>query len=233
MLSIIIPTFNEEAHVGRLIDELNKQKQVEDEIIIVDGYSTDKTAQIAKEKGAKVILQEKKGIGLAKTEGSKNAKNDLLVHLDCDCSPHPEFLTRIKDHFKTNQDLIALCGVDLYSSDSKFWKTIYNAYSVPVFWLAKITHKITGKYWLAANNNVIRKDIFFSVGGYRSVVCEDNDLMRRLPASKHVKYDSELVVTLSDRRFKEDGFFRTVLLWTGANIKVWLGRGMSTDGYRD
>lgn len=233
MLSIIIPTYNEEEHIGRLLDALNTQKGNEDEIIVVDSYSKDRTAEIAEEKGAKVLLKEKKGIGLAKTEGSKHAKNHLLVHLDCDCVPHPDFLDRIKSHFKNDPTLIALCGIDLYHSESGFWKVLYNAYSVPVFWLAKVTHRITGKYWLAANNNVIRKDVFFSVGGYRSVVCEDNDLMKRLPPSRNVKYDPDLVVTLSDRRFREDGFIRTVFLWSVANLKVWFGEGMGTDGYRD
>ena len=232
MLSIVIPTYNEEENIGRLLDHLNSQKSEADEIIVVDGFSKDKTIDIARKKGANVIQQEKKGIGLAKTEGAKHATNDLIVHLDCDCIPHPDFLDRIKMHF-SDPELIALCGVDLYHSESVFWKTMYNIYSVPVFYLAKFTHALTGKYWLAANNNVIRKDVFFSVGGYRSVVCEDNDLMKRLPANRKVKYDSKLIVTLSDRRFKEDGFIRTILLWTKANIKVWFGRGMSTDGYRN
>jgi glycosyltransferase involved in cell wall biosynthesis len=231
MLTIVIPTYNEEDFIGSLLDQINNQKDPEDEIIIVDGYSNDKTAQIAKEKGAIVVLQEKQGIGLAKTEGSKHAKNELLVHLDADCRIDPGFLRRIKDHFQ-NKDLVALCGLDLYSSNSRVWRFLYNLYSRPVFWIADIMHKITGKYWLAANNNVIRKDVFFSVGGYRSVVCEDNDLMKRLPPNKNVIYDDKLIAVLSDRRFKEGGFFRTILLWSGANVRAWFGRGMSTKGYR-
>lgn len=232
MLSIIIPTYNEEENIAQLLDRLNSQKSETDEIIVVDGYSKDRTAEIARQKGAKVIQQEKKGIGLAKTEGAKHASNSLLVHLDCDCIPHPDFLNRIKLHF-SDPHLVAVCGVDLYHSESRFWKTMYNLYSVPVFWLANAAHKVSGKYWLAANNNAIRKDIFMSVGGYRSVVCEDNDLMKRLPSCKNVRYDSGLVVTLSDRRFRQDGFIRTVLLWAYANIRVWIGRGMGTEGYRD
>jgi len=231
MLTIIIPTYNEEGFIGRLLDQINDQKGGDDEVIVVDGYSKDRTADIAREKGAKVILQEKQGIGLAKTEGSRHARNDLLVHLDADCSIDPDFLGRIKGHFQ-NKDLVALCGLDLYSSDSRIWKFLYNLYSRPVFWIADIMHRISGKYWLAANNNVIRKDVFFSVGGYRSVVCEDNDLMRRLPPNRNVRYDDKLIAVLSDRRFREGGFFRTIMLWSGANIRAWLGRGMSTKGYR-
>ncbi len=232
MLSFVIPTYNEEKNISPLLDALNSQIGEGDEIIIVDSFSKDNTVQIATSKGAKIVFQQKMGIGAAKTEGAKNAKNDLIVMLDADGIPNGEFTKRIKDHFAKRTDLIALCGLDLYASDSVIWKTIYNIFSVKVFWIGKIFHFLCGKYWLAANNCVIRKEVFFSVGGYRSVVCEDNDLMKRLPASRKVYYDSKLVVTLSDRRFLESGFFRTIILWIMADIKVWLGKGDDAKAYR-
>jgi len=232
MLSFIIPTYNEEKNIGQLIDALNSQIKNGDEIIVVDSYSKDRTVDIAQGKGAKVVLQPKMGIGAAKTEGARSAGNGLIVMLDADCVPAPDFVARIKKHFGQRPDLVALCGLDLYSSDSGFWRMIYNSYSIVVFWLGKAFHLITGKYWLAANNCVIRKDIFFSVGGYRSVVCEDNDLMTRLPASRNVAYDRKIVVTLSDRRFREGGFFRTVLMWAVADAKAWLGSGKDAKSYR-
>jgi len=233
MLSFIIPTYNEEKNIGPLLDALNAQMAEGDEIVVVDSYSKDRTVDIAQGKGAKVVLQPKMGIGLAKTEGAKNAKNDLLVMLDADCVPHSDFVARIKKHFTDRPGLIAICGLDLYSSDSALWRTIYNAYSVIVYWLGKGFHFVSGKYWLAANNCAIKKDVFFSIGGYRSVVCEDNDLMARLPASRDVVYDSRIVVTLSDRRFREGGFFRTVLMWIVADIRAWLGAGKDAKGYRE
>jgi len=232
MLSFIIPTYNEEKNIGPLIDALNRQMADGDEIIVVDSYSKDRTVDIAQGKGAKVVLQPKAGIGAAKTEGARNANNGLVVMLDADCVPAPDFVARIKKHFAGRPDLVALCGVDLYSSGSAFWRAIYNSYSVLVFWLGKAFHFISGKYWLAANNCVIRKDVFFSVGGYRPVVCEDNDLMARLPPSRKVHYDGKVVVTLSDRRFREDGFFRTVLMWAVADVKAWLGSGKDAKQYR-
>jgi len=232
MLSIIIPTYNEEENIGRLLDALNAQIKGDDEIIIVDSYSKDKTVDIAQEKGVKVILQPKLGIGLAKTEGGKNAKNGLLVMLDADAVPCQDYLERIRNHF-SDEKLVALCGLGLYYSNSGFWKMIYNSFAILVFWFGRITHFLTGKYWLPANNCVIRKDVFFSVGGYRSVICEDNDLMKRLPGSRNVKYDPKLLITLSDRRFRQGGFFRTVGLWLVADAKAWLGIGKDAKDYRN
>jgi len=231
MLSIVIPTLNEKDNVDRLISHLKAQMDEKDEVIVVDAHSNDGTQDIVKTHGAKLILQKPIGIGLAKTEGAKHAKNNVLVFLDADCIPSDNFLTDIKSHFK-NSNIRAVGGLDLYESDSRFWKFMYDTYSKFVFHWARATHRLTGKYWVAANNSAYRKDIFFSVGGLRSVVCEDVDMMQRLPPSKDVIYDSNLVLTLSDRRFREGGFFRTLGLWLWSDILLLLGKGADTKGYR-
>ncbi|MFH1785245.1 MAG: glycosyltransferase [Candidatus Micrarchaeota archaeon] len=225
MLSFIIPTLNEEKNVERLLKNLVKQIDKKDEIIIVDSHSKDNTASVAKKYGAKVVLRPKQGVGLARTEGAKEAKNDVFVFFDCDCVLSPDFVQRLKKHF-SNKDVPAVCGFDLYESDSKIWKFIYNLYSLKVFWLVRIIHLITGKYWIAANNCAMRKELFFKVGGYRSVIMEDTDFMHRAPPNRKVVYDFKLVATLSDRRFKEDGFFRTVALWIWSDICALFGKGI-------
>jgi glycosyltransferase involved in cell wall biosynthesis len=231
MLSFIIPTLNEEKHIGALLGGLNTQLGEGDEIIVVDSHSRDGTQKIAARAGAKILLQPKNGIGLAKTAGAKAAKNGIVVFMDADCIPSPDFAARIRAHF-SDPKVLAVGGLDLYHSDSSAWKTVYDTYSRSCFHAARLTHALTGKYWMAANNCAFRKDNFFRAGGFRSVVCEDTDLVRRLPPSKDVVYDGSLVLTLSDRRFKEHGFFRTVGFWGISNIAAMMGSGLDTDGYR-
>ncbi len=231
MLSIIVPTLNEKDNIDKLITHLKRQMEEEDEIIVVDAYSTDGTRDIVNKHGAKLVLQKPMGIGLAKTEGAKHAKNDIFVFLDADCVPSGNFLHGMRDHFR-NKEILAVGGLDLYESDSGIWKFLYDTFSRIVFYWAMLTHKVTGKYWIAANNSAYRRDVFFSVGGLRSVICEDVDMMRRLPASKNVIYDSKLVLTISDRRFRERGFFRTMGLWLWSDILIILGKGADTKEYR-
>ena len=231
MLSFIIPTLNEERHIDTLLRHLKPQLNREDEIIIVDSYSKDRTVEIAEGHGAKIISQTKRGIGLAKTEGAKSAKNEILVFMDADCVATRDFAERIRGHF-SDPDVVAVGGLDLYSSESGFWKFLYNTYSTAVFHSSRLTHALTGKFWIPANNSAYRKHVFFSVGGFRSVVCEDTDMMYRMPPSKNVVYDHKLVLTLSDRRFRENGFFRTITLWGLSNISCFAGDGVSTEGYR-
>jgi len=229
MLSIIVPTLNEEEHIRALMEALGPQLAKGDEVIVVDAYSKDRTAEIARKHKARVVLHPKSGVGLARTKGAEAAKNGVLVFLDADCIPSDDFAHRIRKHFRGGKT-VAVGGLDLYNSDSGLWKFVYNTYSKGIFHSARITHFITGKYWVAANNCAIRKDLFFKAGGYRSVICEDMDLMKRLPASRDVVYDGNLVMLLSDRRFSEIGFFRTVALWGWSNIAAWVGDGVDVMG---
>jgi glycosyltransferase involved in cell wall biosynthesis len=231
MLSFIIPTLNEERYIGALLRRLSVQLGEGDEIIIVDSHSRDRTREIAARYRAKVMHQPRNGIGLAKTAGARAAKNNVVVFMDADCLPCRDFAERIRSHF-SDPKVLAVGGLDLYKSDSDLRKALYDAYSRSCFHFARLTHAFTGKYWMAANNCAFRKSHFLRAGGFRSVVCEDTDLVRRLPPSLNVVYDSDLVLTLSDRRFEQHGFLRTVGFWGISNIAAMMGSGRSTDGYR-
>jgi glycosyltransferase involved in cell wall biosynthesis len=233
MLSFIIPTLNEEEHIDALLSSLKPQLKGEDELLIVDSFSKDRTVEVAEGHGARVISQPKSGIGLAKTEGARRAKNDIFVFMDADCRAQDDFAERIRRHF-SDPEVLAVGGLDLYSSDSGLWRLLYNAYSGGVFLSSRLNHMISGKYFIPANNSAYRRELFFKRGGFRSVVCEDTDMMLRMPAQREgIVYDSGMKLTLSDRRFKERGFFRTVALWGWSNLVAMLGKGVSTEGYRE
>jgi len=87
-VSIVIPTLNEEDGIGITIDSIKreefKKRGWQLEILIVDGNSTDKTREIAMEKGAKVIIEPRKGYGRAYKTGFKEASGDIIVTGDAD-----------------------------------------------------------------------------------------------------------------------------------------------------
>ena len=231
MLSFIVPTYNEEEHIEALLKILKPQLEEGDEIIVVDSHSRDRTAEIARKYGCRVVLQPKKGNGLARTEGARSARNGIVVFIDADCVPSADFAKRVRKHFSDGK-LLAVGGLDLYHSDSGIWKFIYDTFSKSVFASAWLAHSLTGRYWLASNNCAFRKDVFLDAGGYRSVICEDTDLTSRLAPSKHVRYDYNLRLSLSDRRFKKDGFLKTLKLWAWGNVTAAVGRGVDSRGYR-
>lgn len=86
-VSVVIITFNEEANLPRCLASLG---EVADEIVVVDSLSTDRTAEIAREEGAKVILQPFLGYREQKVFAIEAASHDIVLSLDADEALSPE-----------------------------------------------------------------------------------------------------------------------------------------------
>ena len=94
---VIIPAFNEEASIGKVIKEI---PEIVSEIIVVSNNSTDRTAEVAKNAGATVLFEANKGYGYACLKGmsyisEKSEKPTIVVFLDGDYSDYPAELTQI------------------------------------------------------------------------------------------------------------------------------------------
>ncbi|MEO8620126.1 MAG: glycosyltransferase family 2 protein [bacterium] len=106
-LSIIIPAKNEEVTLPQVLDDLNRVIPTlagyTVEVIVVDDRSTDRTAELARAKGAIVVPNTKKrsGKGIALRTGFEASTGDLLMMLDADYSHRveeiPGFLAAMKD----------------------------------------------------------------------------------------------------------------------------------------
>ncbi len=87
-ISFVIPTLNEEEGIGITIESINRKKLKERgwdyEILIIDGNSRDRTREIAEQKGAKVIIEPRKGYGRAYKTGLAMAGGDIIVTGDAD-----------------------------------------------------------------------------------------------------------------------------------------------------
>ena len=87
-ISVIIPALNEEEAIGKVIKDIPEHVN---EIIVVDNGSTDNTAKISREAGARVVFEKRKGYGYACLAGISAVKDpDIVVFLDGDYSDYPE-----------------------------------------------------------------------------------------------------------------------------------------------
>jgi len=92
-VSVIIPVLNEERGLARVLDDLPREGI--GEVLVVDNGSTDRTAEIARERGAIVVNEPRRGYGRACLSGIERARErppDIVVFLDGDYSDHPEEL---------------------------------------------------------------------------------------------------------------------------------------------
>jgi glycosyltransferase involved in cell wall biosynthesis len=86
-VSVVLPCLNEEATVGSVIDEAFAGLHaagVEGEVIVVDNGSTDRSAEIARERGARVIEETRRGYGSAYLAGLAAARGESIVLADAD-----------------------------------------------------------------------------------------------------------------------------------------------------
>tara|TARA_B100000767_G_scaffold275243_1_gene311206 strand:- start:3430 stop:4122 length:693 start_codon:yes stop_codon:yes gene_type:complete len=91
-IKVIIPAYNEQDSIGFVIRGIPK---IVDEIIVINNNSTDNTAQVAEDSGAKVLFEKRVGYGYACLKGidylkQKEIKPDVVVFLDGDFSDFPE-----------------------------------------------------------------------------------------------------------------------------------------------
>ena len=84
LISVVVPTYNEEHYIGDLLESIKNQTYRNYEIIAIDSYSKDKTRSILKKYGATVIEVPKSNIAAARNAGIKRAKGDIIAFIDAD-----------------------------------------------------------------------------------------------------------------------------------------------------
>ncbi len=92
-ISVVIPALNEEKAIALVLQSI---PSLADEIIVVDNGSTDQTAQIARDNGARVISEPTPGYGRACMAGVQAATSaDIIVFMDADAADNPNEMTHL------------------------------------------------------------------------------------------------------------------------------------------
>lgn len=105
-IKVIIPAFNEENGVGKVIAEI--PTDFVNEIIVVNNASTDNTEKVAREGGATVLYESTPGYGIACLKGMEyvarlNEKPDIIVFMDADHSDYPEEIKMLVEPILRNE----------------------------------------------------------------------------------------------------------------------------------
>jgi len=115
-LSVVLAVRNEEKNIGRCLDSI---KDIADEIVVVDEYSTDKTVEIAKEHGAKVFLEPHHNIFHITKQGAlEKATGEWILQLDADEVVTPELAKEIELVIR-NQKLVVNGKKELFERHQK------------------------------------------------------------------------------------------------------------------
>ena len=103
-VSILLLTLNELDGLKLILPRIKKEWY--DDLVIVDGGSTDGTFEYAKEQGYFIFRQVKKGFGAAITEGTEKLTGDTIIVLSPDGNSIPELIPKITDKMKEGYDIV-------------------------------------------------------------------------------------------------------------------------------
>jgi glycosyltransferase involved in cell wall biosynthesis len=122
-ISVVIPARNEEGGIGHVLESI---PDYVDEMIVVDNASTDRTAEIARSKGAVTVLESRRGYGSALRCGFQAAKNDVIVAMDADGTYPAEQIAEIMDVLqRENADFISCSRFPLTNKDAMSKRNIF------------------------------------------------------------------------------------------------------------
>jgi len=165
------------------------------------------------------------GIGICRNRGLKAAKGKIIASLDADSVLCKGWLDRVALNFEIDPELKALSGPSYYGN------VIYDLWSSFTRLPNNFT-SITGFAYLGANNSAYDKEYLKEIGGWSEDLDEEMDISLKL-FLKHakIKYDWNLRVKLSDRRFKQIGFLKTISGWSFNSVKAIFGYKSDLSGY--
>lgn len=213
LLSIIIPTLNEEETIGNLLNYLQKNSVFKTaEVLLIDGGSTDQTAFIAKQFAVRIFHSEK-GRARQMNLGARMAKGKVLYFLHADTYPPENFVTTVMKAIEEGAD--AGCFRMKFFPSNKF----LNFFS----WFTRVNLLICRG---GDQSLFIRKEVFDELGGYNESynVYEDGEFISRLYRKKSFKILPESVVT-SARKYESRGMWALQFHFAMIHLINFMGAG--------
>jgi glycosyltransferase involved in cell wall biosynthesis len=225
MISVIIPTLQEEKYIEKTLSNLIIFAP-KIEIIVVDGGSTDRTVEIAKLFTDKVFQIGERGISKAKNYGAKRAKGEILVFLDADVIVPHGFLEKVLKTFENRKVVGATChNMPVRPKPLEF--VYFSLFNLLTRFSIAVLPKTRFKYGSRGEFMAVRKSEFFRVGGFNEkMAClEDYDLTFRISGSGKFVFIEDLTVYESMRRVRKFGLSKISRMWT-AELLAWLVYGV-------
>jgi rSAM/selenodomain-associated transferase 2 len=214
-ISVIIPTFNEELTIGKTLDVLARLVNV-DEIIIVDGGSTDKTIEIAERykqvKKLKIIKFAEANRGKQLHEGTIHASSDIFWFLHADTRPVQGCARQIKAFMRYEE----VVGGN--------FEVVFDGKSRWARFLTKLYPQLRSIGLIYGDSAIFaRRSTYEKIRGYKPLpLFEDVNFYKRLQKKGQFQHIN-LPVTTSSRRFENRSFVWTFAKWSVFQGLYWIG----------
>ena len=222
-VSFIIPALNEEKRIASLIDDIRLLgDKFRYEIIVSDGYSNDRTVQIAQDKGVTVVYDNPlspKTIANGRNTGASVASGDIFIFCDADTviKDPAFFMSRVMETLADEKIVGGAPSLKIFPEETILKDKIFHfLFNGIVKFSFSTTVPICG-----GQCQIVRRSAFIEAGGYNENIVhgEDSDFFRKLRKSGKLHFFSDLVVYESARRYRHFGYI--TLLFEGAFSLVY------------
>jgi rSAM/selenodomain-associated transferase 2/rSAM/selenodomain-associated transferase 1 len=210
LISVIIPTWNEESNISVLLEDLVAAPNVE--TIVVDGNSSDGTREIVANHNIKVISTSRCR-AIQMNTGAKKARGDILLFLHADTRLPANWPLMVRDALAEPG---TAAGAFEFAIDDKMKKMRI---------IERLTNFRSRKFQLPYGDQAIflKADLFSRIGGYNDLpIMEDFELIRRLRKFGRVVTVPARALT-SGRRWRTLGILRTTLINQAMILGYFLG----------
>ena len=218
ILSIIIPTYNEEEYLPILLDSIKSQSFDDYEIIVADANSTDKTREVAESYGCTVVDGGLPAVG--RNNGAKIAKGEYLLFLDSDLELTEDYLRNALYEFRMERLGIAITQMTPMSNkiEDKIFHDFANYFMISV---EKIKPHGAGCYGIIA-----RKELHDRCNGFDEDLTfgEDTDYIERLAKIEPFKVLRNAKIGVSTRRLEEEGIETLIKQYGRSTVNDFLGK---------
>jgi glycosyltransferase involved in cell wall biosynthesis len=234
MISIIIPTYNEEKIVGETLTKLRRKLTLPHEIIVSDDNSTDKTVEIAREFADKVVTFSKLprlSAGEVRNRGVAVATGEFLVFIDCGSfiEDPDAFFTEALLNFRKKKIVGVSAKVEVLPEIASTLDDVISGVLNNGYWfLNNVIH--IGSAW--GKFMMVRREAFDAISGFRPDLAagEDIDFFYRLSKIGRTHFDRDLIVLHPNRRAHQIGWMNLLLIWTRNTLYlIFLGRSYSKE----
>ncbi|MBN1868501.1 glycosyltransferase [Candidatus Sumerlaeota bacterium] len=193
-LSVVIPAFNEEKLLGACLDSvreacgaLERGGDFEWEIVVCDNNSTDATAPIARERGARVVFEPHNQIARARNRGAEAARGDWLFFIDADSVLSENLLRDIVETARRGDTVGGGATVRFNDDASDLVRRTVRGWN----WISRTFR------WAAGSSVWCRTDAFRAIGGFSEefYISEEIDFSKRLKRYARARKERFVILT--------------------------------------
>lgn len=217
-VSVVIPAYNEENYLLSCLESIGKQDYAgEYEVIVVDNASTDNTAKIALDWGAKIVYENKRSPACARQKGVEVATGELIAFIDADTQAPAHWLATIVSRFAQEPKTVVISGPYAYfdaGSIARIASYIGNFISIIIDQLFRKVINKGSAVW--GSNFAVRRSALLEVGGFDTSIRfygEEYELSLRLRIAGKGGIIPRLFVLTSARRLKRIGVVTLYWNW--------------------